>query len=232
MHSDTVIKEWIASIDLEKITVGLNHLAARSSLNFITELYESIWKMTYANATEDDFRAIDAGPLANKILLMNEQGDLIPSELVPIPEVTRLDLGGFPKAVFFPELLKYKGLKSLDFWENDLEILPESFFELTQLEHLYISVGLAELSPSIGKLTRLQELKLSGNCLTKIPSQVAQLSELKVLDLNSNWLESFDLDISALEKLEEINLIYNPKELVISEEVITIAKERGIELSY
>ncbi|HAS44599.1 MAG TPA: hypothetical protein DCS93_29235 [Microscillaceae bacterium] len=230
MSSDTLIKEWIASTDLEKITNGLSELTTRPSLSYIIELYESIWKMTYANATEVDIREVDAGPLAHKILLMNEQEDLVPAKLAPLAEVTALDLGGFPKAAFFPELFKYQGLKNLYFWDNSLETLPEAFYEFTQLEDLYICDGLASLSPGIGKLTLLRKLNLRGNVLKVLPAEVANLTQLEILDLSDNLLDNFELDLTLLHHLKKIDLSGNSESLIIDEQVLAITNARNIEL--
>jgi len=225
-----LIKEWIASTDLEKVNAGLSELVTYPSLSYIIELYESIWKMTYANATEAYIQQVDAGPLADKVLLMNEQEDLVPAKLVPIAEVTALDLGGFPQAVFFPELLKYQNLKSIDFWENNLETLPEAFFDLTQLERLYICDRLASLSPSIGKLSRLRELNLQGNALKVLPAQIVNLTQLEILDLSDNLLESFDLDLTLLHHLKKIDISRNSEKLIVGEQVLAVVNTRNIEL--
>ncbi|KAK8447999.1 hypothetical protein SEVIR_8G194400v4 [Setaria viridis] len=67
------------------------------------------------------------------------------------------------------------------------------------------------LSPSIAKITTLQELILHGNSITGvIPQEFGNLSSLKTLDLGKNNLNGSIPDtLGRLPKLEIINLAYN-----------------------
>ena len=183
METKDLLQELVAKIDTEEINSLLKELENTDSFDSVMELYNSIWKMTYENSSDIEIQKISQLSISHRISLMNEQGDLIPSELVPVNEVKALDLGGFPEAVLFPELLKYTNLKNLDLWDNNLTKIPDSIFELTSLESLYICEQLTELPTEIEKLNNLKYLDLNSNNLTSLPDQLATLDKLIVLCL-------------------------------------------------
>jgi Leucine-rich repeat (LRR) protein len=67
------------------------------------------------------------------------------------------------------------------------------------------------LSPSLGNLSLLHNLNLSGNNLTgRIPPELGQLKALRISDLFGNWLEiSIPKSISNCTRLRWIDLSYN-----------------------
>lgn len=207
----------------EALLVGSNSGEIRQ----IIDLFESIWKMTYAASSDPEFKAVQNGLLADQIVLMNEQEDLIPAGLPKIEEVTELDLGGFPEAAFFPELLRYKKLQKLQLWENEVTILPDDFFELEHLSELYLSCHLEELSPFIGKLQHLKILILAGNKIKQIPASIQKLSKLEELDLSNNQLSELPAFLSELPGLKVLHIYGNPDLVLDNPEIY---REKGIEL--
>ncbi len=224
------IRRLLSSSDAGEIEEGLRLLPGFPALHFIPDLYESIWKMTYACAPDHEFVQLSQGPPAGRIALMNAQEDLVPLPHVPVEEITSLDLGGFPEAIFFPELLRYKNLKGLILWENSLKTLPADLFRLDTLEYLYICDELEELPPRIAELKQLKQLLLSGNRLTSVPAELAQLHALEELDLSSNCLKHFDVDIRHMQNLKRLDLGGNAPEMQISDEVRNFVAEKGVEL--
>ena len=66
----------------------------------------------------------------------------------------------------------------LDLSELGLTSLPESLGKLSGLQTLYLSGNqLTSLPESLGKLSGLQKLDLSGNQLTSLPESLGKLSE-------------------------------------------------------
>jgi len=65
------------------------------------------------------------------------------------------------------------------------------------------------LPESIGKLTKLGDLKLSSNNLESVPRQIGNLKKLRALGLADNNLESVPKEIGKLKKLEIIFLGFN-----------------------
>lgn len=232
MEIKDLLKELVSRIDTEKINSLLKELENSDSYNSVIDLYNSIWKMTYKNSLEIGIEKISQLSISHRISLMNEQGDLIPSELVPINEVKTLDLGGFPEAVLFPELLKYTNLKKLDLWDNNLTKLPDSLFQLTSLESLYICDQLTELPPELNKLNNLKHLDLNGNNLTSLPDQLATLDKLIVLNLEHNRIDKFSLSLKNMTNIQKINLRFNSEKLIIDPDILKVCRNRKIELIY
>lgn len=105
----------------------------------------------------------------------------------------------------FPALTKL----SLNNYDHaDSSLLPESLFQLSQLEELY----------------------LDNNALTKIPDKIAQLKKLKILSLYSNHLDSLPLSATSLPVLETLNLSKN-KLREIPEDVTHLPKLISLYLS-
>lgn len=194
------------------------------------ELYRSIWEMTYAyGLNPPNYIPFDADPETHAAL-MEEQEDLLPNPLTEIEQVEKLDLGGFPDGRPFPELLRYKGLKVLHFWETELKELPEELFELTEITELYVCGSLKSLPESIGKWAQLEKLLLPGNQITHLPESITQLVNLRELDLSDNWISVFELDLTHFPKLERLYLSDNPGPLVLDWDMIQYCRQNGISL--
>lgn len=224
---DAELKKKLQSTNPEEVELGLLHGSNSPDIVPIIDLFESIWSMTYAGSSDPEFNDIQKGSLAGKIALMNEQEDLIPGELPEVGEVTELNLGGFPEGVLFPELLRYKKLQKLQLWENEVKVLPASFFELAHLSELYLSCNLEELPPLVEKLQHLKILSLSGNNIKQIPSSIQALSKLEELDLSNNQLTDLSVFLSELPSLKKLFVHGNP-DLVWNE--TEIYRKKGIEL--
>jgi internalin A len=85
--------------------------------------------------------------------------------------------------------------------------LPESVGQLTQLEHLDLSGTLLTALPeSIGQLTRLKELYLGGSRLTALPESIGQLTQLEHLDLSDTRLTALPESFGQLTRLKELYL--------------------------
>ncbi|MCG8575494.1 MAG: hypothetical protein MI810_11465 [Flavobacteriales bacterium] len=224
------IRSLLRSTEINKIEEGLKLAKNNPTAESLINLYRSIWKMTYANSSDPDItNNTSLNSLAGKMALMNEQEDLIPAEFDSIEMVESLDLGGFPEAVFFPELLQYKNLKTIEFWDNDMPELADDFFKITTLENLYICDGLKTLSPLIGNLKQLKSLNLNGNQINTVPTEIASLEKLELLDLSFNEIKDFSVDIKKLKNLKTLVLKDNP-DLKLSDELIEYCQNNQIEL--
>lgn len=206
----------------------LETASSQPALDAWISLYESIWKMTYANATNmNELQDMD---LAERIALMNEQEDFVPLPLCSPEEVTALDLGGFPEAVFFPELDRYQKLKTLDLWENGLSSVPKELFGLRSLEALRIADPVTTFPEEFINLTQLKKLCIEGH-ITQIPESFKELKHLQILDLTHNRLSAIPAFLAELPELKSIYVKYNP-DLVVSDDLISMFKEKGILLEY
>ena len=74
------------------------------------------------------------------------------------------------------QLNQSKWRLKLHLYSNDLESVPESLYDLNNLETLNLSGNkLKVLSSSIGKLSKLKYLNVDYNCFSLIPPIVGQL---------------------------------------------------------
>ena len=82
-----------------------------------------------------------------------------------------------------------KTLKSVEVLENfSLVNIPESFYDLPQLQRLTFSISSDRVSENIGKLTNLQELgiefhKKKNDNNIYFPEEIIQLTRLKTVEL-------------------------------------------------
>jgi len=91
-----------------------------------------------------------------------------------------------------------------------LQVLPESFGDLTGLALLYLEWhSLTSLPESFIQLTNLISFTINNNWLTHIPSGIGNLSNLYLLDLGYNKIESIPESICELENLVYLFLFNN-----------------------
>ncbi|TQF17497.1 leucine-rich repeat domain-containing protein [Myxococcus llanfairpwllgwyngyllgogerychwyrndrobwllllantysiliogogogochensis] len=225
--SEQEIKQLLKSSEPAQVRQALDLLPEFPTLSPLLELFDSIWRMTYANAEEPDVTRVARSGLEYRIALMNEQEDLVPSPLAAIEAVEQLDLGGFPKASLSPELARYTHLRRLDLWENGLEELPDEVFSLRSLEVLYVSDPLRRLSPKIGNLTNLRQLRLAGGALEALPETLTQLKRLELLELDSNCLGRSPDFLLELPSLREVRLSWDESE-PFNERILKEWDKRGV----
>jgi internalin A len=88
--------------------------------------------------------------------------------------------------------------------------LPESLGQLTQLQTLNLSGNqLTALPESLGQLTQLQTLNLSRNQLTALPESLGQLTQLQTLNLSRNQLTALPESLGQLTQLQTLDLSGN-----------------------
>jgi len=107
------------------------------------------------------------------------------------------------------EVVNKISTKELDLSKNNISVLENEFGNLLNLKKLNLSKNkLDEKSfPStLRRLVFLEELNLSGNCLTEIPPFVFTLPRLKVLHLAENKISKISPQIGNLISLERLYL--------------------------
>ena len=108
------------------------------------------------------------------------------------------------------ELQAMKTIHVADFSSLVLTSLPESIGMLSQLTELNISGNrLTSLPESIGMLSQLTRLNISRNQLTSLPKSIGNLTDLTDLDTFSNQLTSLPESIGRLSQLTKLNISYN-----------------------
>ena len=102
---------------------------------------------------------------------------------------------------------------SVELWNlksPKLTELPETLGQLTQLKSLDLSGNQLEALPeSLGQLTQLQWLHLGENQLTALPESLGQLTQLRELYLGTNQLEALPESLGQLTQLQSLDLPRN-----------------------
>ena len=113
------------------------------------------------------------------------------------------------------EAAQRSGATELDLngWESPslrLTELPESLGQLTQLQSLNLSGNrLTTLPDWLNHLIQLRALNLSGNRLTTLPKWLGQFRQLGTLNLSSNLLTALPESLGQLNELQTLHLSSN-----------------------
>ena len=115
---------------------------------------------------------------------------VVPAAVSDLIELTDLDLRNNLLANL-TDLSKLQKLTVLKLTNNQLQSLPSSMFELSELQELWVDVNkLKSLPPEIGKLTQLWYLKLDENDIFRLPDEIGQLQNLQTLQADAAGLTS------------------------------------------
>jgi len=113
----------------------------------------------------------------------------------------------------FPDdLTKVSGtLRNLDLSRNKIPALPSFIASFKLLKTLNLTGNrLTELTPVLGKLTKLETLLVGSNLIQKIPDNLgSDLKNLKDVDLSDNRLTTVPLTLTQCRKLDSVNLSGN-----------------------
>lgn len=120
------------------------------------------------------------------------------------------------------EVISFGNLKKLDLSNNNLTHINEFLLQLPNIESLYIknnNLGNDAFPKDLQSLTKLRELNLSGNQLTRVPPQLYEMTSIKYLYLGSNEITEVLPDIKALQGLQVLHLGGN--------QLVTVPDELG-----
>ena len=110
-------------------------------------------------------------------------------------------------------LAQLKNLKTLLFYQNQIETVSESLTSLTNLTWLDLSRNrLVTIPACIGNLTQLTKLELHHNRLEKLPSSLWTLPQLTQLQIDFNNLQNISSQLGKLKTLRILCLSHNPLE--------------------
>ncbi|KAL2894857.1 Receptor protein-tyrosine kinase CEPR1 [Bienertia sinuspersici] len=140
--------------------------------------------------------------------------------------------GDFPMSIMnltYLEVINFNENTDLNPWK-----LPENITKLTRLRSLILSTCKVEglILPSIGNMSSLVDLELSGNYLRgQIPPELARLKNLKSLMLYYNDLSgTIPEDLGNLTELTDLDMSVNKLTGRIPESICRLPKLRGLQL--
>jgi len=90
--------------------------------------------------------------------------------------------------------------------------------------------GLHTLSAGVGGLASLEELDISCNSISEVPSEISKCAQLRVVDMSHNQLETITNDLVAASGLHFLNLSHN--RLATLPSIFAELSERGVELVF
>jgi len=102
---------------------------------------------------------------------------------------------------------KLSNLTELNFNNNYIESIPNSFYRLKKMKLLKLENNKIEtISPLIGKLENLQSFDIGDNPLKSLPDELCNLKQLKFLVLENTHITKLPKCLGSLPNLDWINV--------------------------
>jgi Leucine-rich repeat (LRR) protein len=139
-----------------------------------------------------------------KLIIRDLEGEFLSGNFSVFSQLQELMIEDCDDLLTLPESIgKLTSLKILDVKENfSLVNIPESVYELVQLEKLTFPISSDRMPESIGKLTQLTELaiefhKKKNDNWIYVPDDITQLTSLKSVELYALGLPNKTLRVAA-----------------------------------
>lgn len=178
-----LIKEELTAVMRE----GIDWMSELDGIEEIEQISDEDWKELRSLLTHEDPSVVKQG-----IVLADAMG-AIDEEVVQVAfrkndwkqeSANWLLLEEYPDATF------WKTIKKLNIADNELDFIPESIGNLTNLEELNASDNnLKGLPKSIGKMGKMKMLFLHRNYISSLPEEWVDLENIFVIDLYANQLK-------------------------------------------
>jgi len=191
-----------------------------------------LWTVTHEGYRELRVTAEEAEALKEPLrgtMLTDRQNPLPPEklfELAKYHESDRFAYTGSGSARVLPRLHEIRSLRIIDLFDAHINELPDSLFDLPQLEELKIWTGnLHGIPASIGRAKSLKHITIYNGChpepgsepewkatskeelkLTNLPPEIGQLEQLRTLDLTHTGLTELPDELANLRQLEYLVL--------------------------
>ncbi|MEL1245304.1 leucine-rich repeat domain-containing protein [Flavobacterium sp. DGU11] len=104
----------------------------------------------------------------------------------------------------------YKYLVELDLSDNNLDTVPPGLDTLADLKRVIFRHNNFTGMEGFTNLAQIQQLDLTDNFITAIPTEIAKMESLEVLDLTSNKITELPIELLQLKNLRVLNLSNNP----------------------
>jgi len=216
----TEIPPSIGSIKNLKL-LGLNHNKLKSlpsSIGNLTSLVNLNLHGNQITTLPPSLKELKALEVLNVGL---NQLSNAPKWLGNLKSLKKLSLGGNKSLSKVEEWVDFlPPIIELNLYDNDIELLPESFGALDSLEVLILPNNqISTLPDSFQKLISLKKLDLSWNNILDLPDWIDSFTSLEELNLRGNKLSKLPKSIFSLPSLRVLNItlnkniIYPPKDL-------------------
>jgi len=138
---------------------------------------------------------------------------VMPNSLFEISNLRELSISVNPnkgkEEKLFQQLSQFKKLEHLRLNMCELDFIPVSIKNLTQLKYLILSNNhFEELPLSLSELTQLEYLDITRNKFHHFPTVICQLKNLKRLRLNDMKFTQLPKEMLNLKNLEKLDLNY------------------------
>ncbi|HEC37298.1 hypothetical protein LCGC14_1172720 [marine sediment metagenome] len=111
---------------------------------------------------------------------------------------------------------KLRYLRKLYLYAGRLKMFEELLPSIKKLDDLRIFCDeINKVPKTIGILTNLKILVISGKIAQSIPPSIRHLKSLKVLSLRDNRLITLPKSIGSLDSLERLDLVHNPLNILV-----------------
>ncbi|XP_014245300.1 protein flightless-1 [Cimex lectularius] len=213
--------------DLEKLFGELTELPCLRSLNIRrnkvkssgipADLFRSE-ELTTLDLSHNSLKEVPEGLEKSRTLLVlnlsHNNITSIPNTLfMHLTDLLFLDLSNNNLETLPPQLRRLGNLQTLILNHN-----PLAHFQLRQLPSLLFlqtlhmrdtQRTLGNLPPTLETLTKLTDIDLSYNCLTKVPDCLYTLPNIKRLNLSNNEISEITIGVEVWQTLETLNLCSN-----------------------
>lgn len=145
----------------------------------------------------------------DNILFICNNTDKLPSWIKEVQHVNGFILLGNLSKEFLNEITCFKQIKELLVLNAEIDMIPATIGEITELRDLYISdskISNGILPDSIQGLKNLQSLVISGSTINNLPSTIGLLDSLQVLDISSTLIDILPDSIGNLRNLQTLNI--------------------------
>ncbi len=107
-------------------------------------------------------------------------------------------------------LKKFMNLETVSFSSNILKIIPDDFYELTELTDINFSYNdIMRISDFIGNLKKLTDVDFSFNDIREIPKEFSDCKNIKNLKFECNKIKEIPYEVGYLNNLIRLDFSFN-----------------------